>query len=399
MDARLKRLHDMAKKDLTGNLLPWWMEHGIDEKNGGFLGRVDCNDVPDPEAPRFIVLSARLVWTFSAAYRVLGDERYLKMAKRAYDYLIEHFRDREYGGYYTWVDCHGNVTDAGKHIYGNAFALYGLSEYARATGDKEALKYADEQAHILERAWDPMYKGYYEAMTRDWEHSPWLHGVNRFPTDEKTMNTHLHLIEAFTCNLRVNDTPFIRNRVRQLLYIMLNRIVNSDIHHFHCFQDRQWNPTSSEISYGHDIEGSWLMMETAEVLGEEEALRKTRDICVNMARAVLEEGLTDEGALMTEYDPVTGHRSDALSWWEQNESVVGFLNAFELTGDEKFLDASLKSFDYINEHFIDRKNGGWHPILSLDGIPMTNDKLNGFTCPYHNSRMSMEVIERTGRMR
>ena len=208
------------------------------------------------------------------------------------------------------------------------------------------------------------------------------------------MNTHLHLLEAYACHLRVNRSPFMKNRVRQQLSVMLNRIVNTDIYHYNCFMDRQWTPASWEISFGHDIEGSWLMLEAAEVLGEPETLQRTRDVCVNMARAALEEGFTGEGAMLTEYDPVSGHRSESLSWWEQNEAVVGFLNAWELTGDEAFLDASLKCFDYIENHFVDKKLGGWYPGLTLDGATLGRSKANGWTCPYHNSRMSLEVIER-----
>ena len=394
MNEKLKRLYDMAMADLTENLLPWWMTHAVDDDKGGFYGRVDCDDRPDPDAPRYITLNARLVWTFAAAYRVLGDKRYLDMAKRAYQYFTGHFRDAEYGGYYTMVDCHGRVIDDHKFIYGNAFALYGLSEYARATGDPDALRLAQEQALSLEKAWDPRDKGYFEAALRDFTHAPWIRGVNRKPTDEKTMNSHLHLLEAFTACLRVCDTPFVRGRTRQLLYLMLNRIVNPDIHHYHYFQDRAWNPTTWDISYGHDIEGSWLMWETAGVLGEPEAGRRARDICVNMARAALEEGLGEDGAMRTEYDPITGKRSQYLSWWEQNESVVGFVNAWQMTGEERFLDAALRVDEYIAAHFVDHKNGGWTPYLSLDGASLGRDKVNGTTCPYHNTRMSLEIIER-----
>ena len=394
MNPKFQQLYEMAVKDLTENLLPWWMEKAVDHENGGFYGVIDSEDRPDPEATKFITLNARLVWTFASAYRVLGDEKYLEMANRAYQYFTEYFRDKKYGGYYATLDSKGNVVDDHKFIYGNAFALYGLSEYARATGSEEALAYAKEQMEKLENVWDTQYKGFYETANRDWSPSPWLHGVNRYPTDIKTMNNHLHLIEAYTCHLRVNEDNFVRNRVRQLLYLMLNKIVNNEIHHYHCYQDRAWNPTSWEISYGHDIEGSWLMLETAEVLGEPEALRKTRDVCVNMARAALEEGVTPEGAMMTEYDPVTGRRSAGLSWWEQNEAVVGFLNAWEQSGEEKFLDASLKCFEYINEHFVDKEKGGWHPKVTMDGRSGNQNKANGWTCPYHNSRMSMEIIER-----
>ena len=394
MNAKLQRLYDMAVGDLTENLMPWWMEKAVDPVNGGFYGEVDSDGRPTPDAPKFITLNARLVWTFASVYRVLGDEKYLAMANRAYAYFAEHFLDREYGGYYTLLDSRGNVLDDHKFIYGNAFALYGLSEYARATGSEEALSLAWEQARILEKASDTQYKGYYETAARDWTPTPWLRGVNRNPTDVKTMNSHLHLLEAFACHLRVNRNPFMRNRVRQLLHIMLNRIVDGDIHHYHCYFDRAWNPTSWEISFGHDIEGSWLMLEAAEVLNEAETLRRVRDVGVNMARAALEEGFTEEGAMLTEFDPVSGHRSKTLSWWEQNEAVVGFLNAWEQTGDEAFLDASLQCFEYINRHFIDREKGGWHPTLTLNGDSCSRSKANGWICPYHNSRMSLEIIER-----
>ena len=249
---------------------------------------------------------------------------------------------------------------------------------------------------ILEKhVWDPQYKGYYEATTRDWTYSPWLRGTNRLPTDVKTMDNHLNLLEAYTCHLRVNRSKFMQNKVREHLYVMLDKIVNHDIHHFHYFMDRMWNPTSWEITYGHDIEGSWLMMETAEVLGEPEAYSKARDVCVNMARAAYEEAFTDEGIMLGDFDPVSGHRSQRLSWWEQNEAVVGFLNAWELTGEEKFLDAANQCFDYINDHFVDKKNGGWFPFLTPEGVPILSaNKADGYTCPQTSARMSLEIIER-----
>lgn len=391
---KFETLYKRALKELTENLMPWWMDNTVDEENGGFYGLVGNDNKPVKDANKFITLNARLIWTYASCYRVLGDEKYLKLAERAYDYFLDHFIDKEYGGAYTWVGPKGDVVDDHKFIYGNAFAIYGMSEYARATGDGRALACAKEiVARLEESVYDPVYKGYFEACDRDWRVNPWLHGVNRRPGDEKTMNTHLHLIEAYTCLLR--SDPSMRGKVRQHLYVMINKIVDPDIHHYHYFQDRMWNPTSHDVSYGHDIEGSWLMMETAEVLGEPEAERFAREACVNMARACLDEGFRQDGAMLSEYDPVSRHTSERLSWWEQNEAVVGFLNAWETTGEEKFLDASLKCFDFIDAHFVDREGGGWFAVLTGDGQrPLSEYKCNGTICPYHNARMCLEIIER-----
>ena len=269
----------------------------------------------------------------------------------------------------------------------------------KALASKEALEYAQKLVASLEKyVYDPVYKGYFESCKEDWTVDPWTRGVNRLPSDQKTMNTHLHMIEAYTCLLRTDKSKFMQNKVREHLYVMLNKIVDHDIHHYYYFQDRAWNPTTQEISFGHDIEGSWLMMETAEVLGEPEAMRYAQDTCMNIARACYEQGFREDGAMLSEYDPVTGHASQRLSWWEQNEAVVGFLNAWEVTGEEKYLDASLKCFDFADKHFVDHEKGGWFAVLSLDGTQvLSKQKANGPTCPYHNGRMCMEIIERCRR--
>ncbi len=395
MNPKLQQLYDRAYKELTENLLPWWMTYAVDKENGGFYGAVDINNKPVPHANKHIVLNARLVWTFSNAYRVLGDPKYKEMADRAFNYFKTYFWDKENGGAYQEVDEFGKPVSRIKFIYGNAFTMYGFSEYFRATGNEEALEMAKIVLEKMEAfVYDKEYKGYFEACRENWKHDPWLHGVNHDPSFEKSMNNHLHIIEAYTCLLRSNKAPLMQNKVREQLYVMLNKIVDNDIHHYVVFQKRDWTPTTREVSYGHDIEGSWLMMETAEVLGEPEAIRKTRDVSVQMARACLEEGFNEKGFMMTEYDIMTDRWSKRVSWWEQNEAVVGFLNAWELTGEEKFLDASLKCYDAIDKYFVDHVGGGWFPVLDLDGNNVSPIKANGWTCPYHNGRMCMEIIER-----
>ena len=396
MNPKFEELYQKCYKDLTENLLPWWMTYGVDEKYGGWWGAVDYDNKPIEGHSKFITLAARLVWTFSSAYRILGDEKYKAMAKRAYDYLLEHFYDKKNGGWYSRVDYKGDVIDDHKYIYGNAFAIYGLSEYNRAFGDKEALRLALETRDLLEKYdYDKEYKGFYESCTADWKVAPWIRGMNRSPFDVKTMNTHLHLLEAYTCLARVDDSNKTRNSLRQQLYVMLNKIVNQDIHHYYYFQGRDWAPTTNEISYGHDIEGSWLMMETVDVLGEPECERAARDICVGIAKACYETGRREDGGMLSEFSPNTGEVSPYISWWEQNEGVVGFVNLWEETGDEKYLDAALGVYDCIDKLLIDHEKGGWFSMLSYDGKkPWLPNKQDDGVCPYHNGRMCFEIIER-----
>ena len=394
---KCKKLYQMAVDDLTGNLLPWWMQYSVDEENGGFYGAVTNDNVPEAGHSKFITLNARLIWTFASAYRILGDENYLRYAKRAYDYFLAHFYDREHGGWYSRVDEKGAVLDDNKYIYGNAFAIYGLSEYCRATGDQEALRLAVETRDCLEKyVYDPEYKGFYESCRADWTVNPWGKGMNRSPFDVKTMNTHLHLLEAYTALCRVDDSAKTRNSLRQQLYVMLNKIVDHDIHHYFYFQDRAWKPTTPEISFGHDIEGSWLMMETAEVLGDKAAGEKAAPRCLAMAKACLEQAILPDGSMLYEYNPVTRHLNTNRSWWVQAETVVGFLNAWQMSGEGAFLDASLNCFEYIDRFVVDHEYGEWFTMLGNSGEVLSGyeSKIDGWKCPYHNARMCFEILER-----
>ena len=397
-DERFTKLYEMAKKEVLEDILPFWMRYDVDEENGGFYGVVTREGKPVKEGTKCLVLNARLVWTFASAYRIFRDEKYLQLARRAYDYFCEYFLDKECGGCYFMLDCKGTPVDDKKFVYGQAFAIYALSEYCRATGDTTARDRAVAIRDLLEaHAYDAEHDGYVEILTRDWTYNPEGQGSNINPEGEstRTMNTHLHLIEAYTGLLRVLRTEEQINLTRRHLAIMLDKVYDPSIHHFKMFFRDDWSATSPEISYGHDIEGTWLMMETAEVLGEPEAMRYAQDTCMNIARACYEQGFREDGAMLSEYDPVTGHASQRLSWWEQNEAVVGFLNAWEVTGEEKYLDASLQCFDFADKHFVDHEKGGWFAVLSLDGTQvLSKQKANGPTCPYHNGRMCMEIIER-----
>ena len=369
----------------------------VDYENGGFYGAVDSSNTVIPNAKKFIVMNARLVWTFSAAYEATCAEEYKTLATRAYEYLVKHFYDRENGGFFTWLAHDGTPTDTNKFTYGNAFAIYGLAEYARVFSCDAAKKLAIETVqHLDEKMWDVTNGGYLEAALHDWQYiiTNYLTPNTRV---EKTMNTHLHMVEAYTNLLRIHDTPKLRSRVRELTYTICNKILNRDNWHMYLFQARDWTPTTPDLTVGHDIEASWLLYETAEVLGEPETLGFIRTVSVNMARAALDDGVAENGAMYTEYHPLERRYTPVFSWWEQNEAVVGFLNAFQLTGEEKFLHAAENALAFIEKYFIDHKFGGWLSYLNPDCTPQHHrNKGDGYTCPYHNARMSLEILRRFG---
>ena len=398
-DPKFTHLYEMAKKELLEDILPFWEKYDVDEENGGFYGVVTREGMPVKGGTKCLVLNARLVWTFASAYRILKDEKYLKLAKRAYDYFCEYFIDKQHGGCYFMLDCKGNAIDDKKFVYGQAFAIYALSEYCRATGDTEARDKAVAIRDLLEQhAYTPDHPGYIEILARDWSYNPANQGSNINPEAEatKTMNTHLHLIEAYTGLLRVLRTPEQIAKVRQHLNIMLDKVYDSEIHHFKMFFRDDWSWTTPEISYGHDIEGTWLMTETAEVLGEKDMEEKSAPKCLAMAAACLEESILPDGSMIYEYNPVTRHINTNRSWWVQAETVVGFLNAWQMSGEQRFLDASLKAFEYIDLFVVDHEYGEWFTMLGNSGEVLSGyeSKIDGWKCPYHNARMCFEIIER-----
>ena len=392
--AILQQIEKEISEDLTENLLPYWSTKMIDTVNGGFYGRVDANEKVYPDADKGGILNARILWTFSSAYRVLNDSSYLRLATYAKDYILTYFIDKEYGGGYRTVKPNGEPSDTRKHTLTESYFIYALAEYYRATGDQEALEKAIEIFEIVEKyALDKESNGYFEVFTRDWKRSPDLLLNERSPKDEKTMITHLHLVEAYANLYRVWPEERMEERLRNIVELFNDKIVDKNTFHLIYFLDRNWNATTAIDSYGHDIEASWLIDEAASLLKDPELSVNVRNLSIKIADAAA-EGLQEDGSMLTEKDNETGHIVTVRSWWEQAESVVGYLNAFEITGDDSYLDKSTKSWDYIKQYFIDNANGGWYPMVLESGEPGRRDKAGFWTCPYHNGRMCMEVIER-----
>ncbi len=390
---QLEQLKKEVSDNLTKNILPYWSSRMVDNINGGFYGRIDGNDKVDQEAEKGGILNARILWTYSSAYRVLGDTSYLRLAKRAKDYILAHFIDSQYGGAYMSLKADGTPSNTRKQIYTNAFFIYALAEYNRATGDKQALAEAMKIFELFERhAADCEYGGYYEIFSNDWQRVRERMIGESSDKDEKTMNTSLHVMEAYANLYRVSGDKLVGDRLRNIVEIFLDKIIDKKTSHLICFMDRNWNSTSSVDSYGHDIESSWLLYEAASLLGDQKLIDRVKETGIKIANAA-SEGYQPDGSMLSDKNNATGHVRTQRSWWEQAETVVGYLNAFELTGDESYLNRSLNCWEYTKQHFIDSENGGWFSYVSESGEP-GGDKGGYWICPYHNGRMCMEIIER-----
>lgn len=410
---------------LENNILPFWLEKMQDNENGGFYGRIDGSGVLHPDAEKGAILNARILWTFSAAYRVLEKEELLKAATRAKDYLVDHFIDPEYGGVYWSVDYKGEPLDTKKQFYAIAFAIYGLSEYARATGDREALEYAlDLYDCIEEHAFDDEQNGYIEACTREWGKIGDMRLSELDANYPKSQNTHLHIMEAYANLLRclkemraqeqcdyvpaigsvlpvgISVPPetmvSVEGALRNIISIFIDKILNPETNHLDLFFDMDWTRGAGHLeSYGHDIECSWLLHEAALVLGDENLLEKVENVVQKVAKAS-EKGLREDGSMIHEANLDTGHVDDDLHWWVQAENVVGWFNIWQHFGDEEAFKKSEKCWHYIKENLVDFDNGEWFWSRHSDGTLNTVDDKAGFwKCPYHNSRMCLEIIERT----
>jgi len=392
---KLETLASEVKNELVNNILPFWSGKMIDTRDGGFYGRVDGSGHVYTEADKGCVLNARILWTFSAAYRILKDPEYLKAAGRAKDYLLTHFFDKEFGGVFWLLDHIGNMKDGKKQIYAQAFAIYGLTEYYRITKDEVCLDKAIGLFRLIEKySYDVKLEGYFEAFSREWGELDDLRLSTKDANEKKTMNTHLHVLEAYTNLFRVWKDDLLKTRLRKLIDVFTDKIVNNRTFNLNMFFDEEWNDKTDLVSYGHNIESSWLIFEAAMVLGDETIINKVKDICLRIAEAS-EKGLMDDGSMIYEKFFNSDHIDSDRHWWVQAETVLGFLNAYYMSRKEKFLEHSLSAWRFIAGHIVDTKNGEWFWSVDKDLQPNIKDDKAGFwKCPYHDSRMCMEIIER-----
>ncbi len=394
----MKKDTTLFQRELSQELiriLDYWQKYTPDYQNGGFYGVVRYDNSPDPAAPRSVVVTSRILWTFSMAYRLFKNKKYLSLAERAEHYLFTHFRDEKYGGVYWSVTAKGEPLETRKQLYGNAFAIYGLSEYYAATKSKPALDFAKAIFEKIDsQGFDKEQGGYFECFARDWSATE-DYILSKSPYS-KSMNTHLHLLEAFTNLYRVWPDTKLKARTQNVLDMMLDNVIDLQTNRERLFFDINWKPKDYTISYGHDIEASWLIYETAEALSDEKLKNRVGERAIKMANAVC-DGLANDGMLNYEFDPVTKHLNTDRSWWVVAEQMVGFMNAYELTKEAHFWEKTLKTWDFIKTKQRDMANGEWHATIKADGTVEKGDKVHFWKGPYHHSRACCEMLRRLRR--
>jgi len=391
----LNQFRSEVEKELTDNILEFWINNSQDNEYDGFYGCISNDLKIEAGHDKSSVLNLRILWTFSSAYRLYAQEKYMHAARRAYEYVKKHFIDYDNYGVYWMLDHKGQPIDTKNQVYSAAFAIYGLSEYYRAFGDNEALDLALKLYESLEKhARDRVYEGYIEAFKQDWSPLPDMSLSGRDMNVPKSMNTHLHVMEAYTNLLRVYDSPQLRESLGSLLQVMLGHIINHETWSFDLFFTMDWTSCVDAFSYGHDIEGSWLIYESAEVLGDQALLEKAKTASVRMAYEVRKNGLDHaNGGIYYEKHP--SGLDDRKDWWPQAEAVVGFFNAWQISGDKVFLDDAINTWKFIQKYIVDSEFGEWYWGVTRDGSELTGcEKVSPWKCPYHNSRMCFEIISR-----
>lgn len=396
---KLKALKTSVERELVEGLMPFWQTQVLDYQNGGFIGYMENDRTIDRRAHKGLILNARLLWTYSALYQFSGDESFRTLARRAFDYLGDKFIDSEYGGAFWLLDALGNPIDDKKKTYGQAFCIYALAEYYNIIQEKQVIELASHFFDLIEGyALDSKNGGYIENFERDWKPSEDLRLSPVDMNEKKSMNTHLHVLEGYTNLYRVWKNKNIEHKLSETLRLFIAHIVNPETFHFNLFFDEEWHRKTDRYSLGHDIEGSWLLMEAAEVLGNSDLIKKTTEISVKMANAVLEDGADKDGGILYEGDP-TGIIDSDKHWWPQAEAVVGFINAYQISWDEKYLDAAIKTWSFIEKHILDKKHGEWFwRVSQTRKVYRDEPKVSPWKSPYHNCRACIEIIHRIGKI-
>lgn len=403
----LRLYKDKFQSELT-NILAWWQKFAVEKNGDGFYGAADLNGNPVMDTNKSCVLNTRILWTFSAAAKMFGDNGYQQMAHMAFKVVIEKFTDKDHGGFFMELTPDNKVANDIKHVYAQAFAIYSLCKYYDLNPAQELLGFIQVNFKLLEeKAKDKDNPGYFEAFTRDWK--PIRENRMADNNEPKSMNTHLHILEAYAALYKVWKDERVRQRLTELMKIFLDKIIRDD-GHLGIFFDEDFNEVESSkgiCSFGHDIEASWLLYEAAEILGDKSIIDRMRPLSVKMVDAVERVGVDKDGGLFLESVRYGSHVRTNKHWWLQAETLVGFMNAYELSGDNKHWKTVKLSWDFINKYVIDHKRGEWYTKVNRLGVPFLTEpkddpspyyrndwKIDPWKSPYHNGRAMMELIGR-----
>lgn len=387
-----KTFYNQVESVLHDQILSFWKTKMVDSKHAGFYGQMTGRGKIVADAPKGAILHSRILWAFSAAYRVTGRKEYLELAVRAKRCLIDHFYDNRFGGVYWSLRADGTPLDTKKQIYALGFAIYGLSEFSRATGDEKALDYALKLYRSIEKySFDTQFNGYIEALSREWNELGDVRLSLKDANEKKTMNTHLHILESYTNLYRIWPSTELELKLKNLIGVFLEYIYDPVTGHLNLFFNEKWEPRDAGFSYGHDIEASWLLLEAATELGDNELVACVKNVCSHIAKAAM-EGLQNDGSMSYERHAGGCLVSDR-HWWVQAETVVGFLWLWRYHGYADAYEQAVRCWEYIKKNLIDYEGGEWWWAVMADGTKDTiNDKAGFWKGPYHNSRMCLEVM-------
>ena len=395
MKESLISLQSAAQRELE-RILDFWSTRALDKENGGFFGAMDAAGVVIPDASKGAVLNSRILWTFSAATLHTGEPKYRAVADRAYAYCRDHFYDTDEGGLFWTVDASGRPLDTHKQIYALAFGIYGFVEYVKLTGDRAARSMCIELFEWIERvSFDPDRNGYFDAFDRRGKPLDDMRLSAKDPNAPKTMNTHLHILEAYTSLYRIWKEPRLCNRLENIIELFTGKIIDPDTHHLNLFFTADWDVNSTTIQFGHDIQASWLLCEAADSIDDGALLRSIKKRCPRIVDAA-SEGLQHDGSLFYEFDRESGEYDKHREWWVCAEAVIGFLNAFQVCHKKRFLDRAFNTWKFIDRYLFDKLFGEWEKGVDDRYTPLRTGKIDMWKCPYHNSRACMEAARRCG---
>lgn len=383
-------------RELVQHILPFWA--GLrDNVYGGYYGYVDHDLRVDQTYEKGCILNSRILWFFSNAYLKFREEKLLEEANHAYLFLKNGFLDKEKGGVFWSLTYDGRVADSTKHTYNQAFAIYALASYYDASGCGEALALAYDIFHIVETSCrDPF--GYLESFTGDWQPEDNDKLSENGLLAHKTMNTLLHVMEAYTELYRVAPSQEVGNALRKILILFKEKVYNPKTHRLEVFFDEQMNTISDLYSYGHDIEASWLLDHACQVLKDEELTAETLAYTTELAEEVYREALDQgekAGQRAMNNECFRGQVDTTRVWWVQAEAMVGFYHCYQKTGDEKYQKITEELWAYVKDHIIDPREGSeWLGEVDRAGEPISGKPIvEPWKCPYHNGRMCLLLGE------